>query len=1227
MDYNYEALDEQLFQKLCQAILSAKYPRVQCLPVGQPDGGRDAVRRSKGSSIVYQVKFSRNPGIRSERDAVSSLIASEKSKINLLVEQGAAEYHFFTNIAGTSHLGNGSIDRINEQLSDEFSIPTFCWWRDEIDRSLDAHSDIKWSYPQVLRGLDFLQLLVDERDLLPIAEKYRSYVRQQYSDDREVKFRQAQLQSGLLDLFVDIPVSQSRFTPVRLELLEIDDSESPNDVEELPPATPAIYAPQQALAAKWLLSRSTPKVLRLVLEGAPGQGKSTVTQYVCQVHRMRLLDLTADIDRVPPQHLNSFLRMPFRVDLRDYATWLMGYDPFSADARTPRPASGLDTLESFLAHQVHVLSGGQSFSVDDLVVFYRKNHILIVLDGFDEVADLNTRARLLGQIRDSSNRLEGISRSLQIIVTSRPAAFALSPGFPGTEWDHHSLTALRRVEIVEYADRWLRARAFGIRDTADFKSVLVDRLDQPHISSLAQNPMQLAILLTLISTKGRSLPDKRTALYDSYMDLFFGREAEKDETVRNNRDLLVKLHQYVAWVLHSEAETGQGTGSVSHDRLVELVKEYVKEVGHEYADIEKLFTGIVERVGALVSRVQGKYEFEVQPLREYFTGRYLYESAPYSPAGAEKGGTKPQRFDAMARHPYWVNVVRFYCGCYSSGELGSLVNGLASLIEAEPYASISLPRVLALMLLSDYVFSQEPRSIRDVSSLLSDDRGFYLLLAAIDENSQIPLALPEKCGREGLCEKAQKVLVATSRSDVASRAGRIVAFNSSIPERMELWLQVSRSDPDNADVYGIALQIAEAISDEEQVALYKEFGDSFFRLMSSQGIWDNVGPTCLAEAIAERWLHGDPWAVRMPYYRQWHRGVARTGEFAGILSPRLYYPFFEYRSVSTPAIHFLSRYSQNYGISHKRLVTSNVPKAVRSFMGAADDALDMPVTQWASTLVPWNAVIEAGRQSFGERPALDRLAVLAAGIRSKDGKKAGYDDLLDRSGFLAERARYARLSSGNIQWWLAQIRRASSQPEQDWVLLNLFCWATMRTLQAVADEVIPLLHGLPVDRWHWLADSVSSVTNASCAPKTGTKPEVKILSPRFTVLVSNRLTQSAAFGAWRHNFASCVTDDGIIAQFCQRMTFNAIRDSSIDWEEGLRLLKDTGSHSQDEGLRHLAAFAPMSEAAVRDVLDDPARYPIAIASLAEQTLASIVLRKTPKVTKVAQQEEWFPARS
>jgi hypothetical protein len=50
-DNKYESLGPERFQQFCQALLVNIYPDVQCLPIGQPDGGRDAfVRAAKASS-------------------------------------------------------------------------------------------------------------------------------------------------------------------------------------------------------------------------------------------------------------------------------------------------------------------------------------------------------------------------------------------------------------------------------------------------------------------------------------------------------------------------------------------------------------------------------------------------------------------------------------------------------------------------------------------------------------------------------------------------------------------------------------------------------------------------------------------------------------------------------------------------------------------------------------------------------------------------------------------------------------------------------------------------------------------------------------------------------------------------------------------------------------------------------------------------------------------------
>ena len=374
--------------------------------------------------------------------------------------------------------------------------------------------------------------------------------------------------------------------------------------------------------------------------------------------------------------------------------------PLAAD---PSPKS----LESFLAALITHHSGGAEFTPSDLWAVSKLSPILLVLDGLDEVADIPMRHKVVEEIIRGVSRLEEIAESLQVVVTSRPAAFANSPGFPEKSFPHFELDSITRPLIDEYAEKWIKAKGLGARDRGDVKRILREKLDQPHLRDLARNPMQLTILLSLIHQRGSSLPDKRTNLYDNYVDLLFSREAEKTAVVRDHRDLLIDIHRHLAWILHSEAEQGRGRRSIDESRMKSLLNEYLRQENQEQTLVDDLFNGMSERVGALVARIQGTFEFDVQPLREYFAARYLYDTAPYSPAGAERKGTKPDRFDALARNFYWLNVTRFFAGCFSKGELAGLVDRLDDLPKDEMFRYTSHPRSLAAMLLSDWSFTQD----------------------------------------------------------------------------------------------------------------------------------------------------------------------------------------------------------------------------------------------------------------------------------------------------------------------------------------------------------------------------------------------------------------------------------------------------------------------------------------------------------------------------------------
>ena len=179
----------------------------------QPDGGRDAFfnrgTQERKEIVVFQVKYSKNPNEKKERDVIDSLIKSEEEKVKLLIQKGATQYYLITNVPGTAHPETGSIDKVNKSLTKRFEIPCFVWWRDDLDRRLDNASDIKWSYPEICRATDVLQFLVKRQGYNYDPEASRAitaYMSKQYGDDKDVKFKQVELKRRITDLFVDIPI-------------------------------------------------------------------------------------------------------------------------------------------------------------------------------------------------------------------------------------------------------------------------------------------------------------------------------------------------------------------------------------------------------------------------------------------------------------------------------------------------------------------------------------------------------------------------------------------------------------------------------------------------------------------------------------------------------------------------------------------------------------------------------------------------------------------------------------------------------------------------------------------------------------------------------------------------------------------------------------------------------------------------------------------------------------
>ena len=246
------------------------------------------------------------------------------------------------------------------------------------------------------------------------------YLRSGIRQSRDVKTRDIGQASGktlaLDDVFVDLPIDERR-NEVAADLQGEDDGEANRQIEfiEVEEFDPGSLVRTRVLASLMLRSadkfelrekrgrgKRTPLSNRIFLLGGPGQGKSTVGQYLTKICRARLLCFTKEL-QTPEVNLiidailtrasalkipiSGSPRFPFNVEL-----------PRLADALSEAQRKGEAlTLLSYLARQISSIAE-EVVSAALLRQWLTRVPSIFILDGLDEVSHSANRQELLSAI-------------------------------------------------------------------------------------------------------------------------------------------------------------------------------------------------------------------------------------------------------------------------------------------------------------------------------------------------------------------------------------------------------------------------------------------------------------------------------------------------------------------------------------------------------------------------------------------------------------------------------------------------------------------------------------------------------------------------------------------------------------------------------------------------------------------------------------------------------------
>jgi hypothetical protein len=653
-NYDLDRLGDQQFEHLVQALLKAVIgPGTITFGPG-PDGGREATFSGKAAypssrkgwkgEWIFQAKFHnvRQIGPDKARQQLLIDLKKELEKIVIKYKRKCDNYILVTNVPLSSVPNVGTHDKIASEVVPEFLVRVphiHVWGYDDVARLLDNFPQVRQPYFHLLTPGDLIAELmsrVDEKKSL-LAETAQLYVRTSFDTEQYSQLDQAgdvgEKPIPLRRVFIDLEVMLRSKKDATLA------TEAAPELQEL---LSEIEDDESVSACRILIQEQVP---RAVLIGGPGQGKSTLGQFIAQIHRAHLLQkldqIPADITIVPVK-----IRVPFRIILKDYAQWI-------AEA-----TDGV-TLERYLSGLM-AERAGREVSAEDVQLIFKNNPCLLILDGLDEVTDDKLRTKMLQLVSGFVARAETLKADLQVLATSRQTGY--SDQFDPANYLHFVLVGMDRSKVLEYTDKWVHAKGLDSAKAQLLKAAVKDCIEDRNFAPLMNTPLQVTIFI-LIILNGGTPPRQREELFDEYLEVIYKRERAKSKTIiQTEKRLLFGLHEYMGYILHRRAaESADLRSRLKLEEFSAEVFRYLRQQDPftDQAKLQKIADQLIkeahERLVLLVELEAGFFGFELRSIQEFFAAAYLADTA-------SDNKQRFSRFMSVALPPHWHNVALFFAG-------------------------------------------------------------------------------------------------------------------------------------------------------------------------------------------------------------------------------------------------------------------------------------------------------------------------------------------------------------------------------------------------------------------------------------------------------------------------------------------------------------------------------------------------------------------------------------
>jgi hypothetical protein len=398
---------------------------------------------------------------------------------------------------------------------------------------------------------------------------------------------------------------------------------------------------------------------RMVLLGGPGQGKTTIGQFACQLYRASLLaDCGQPLMPETQDALSAFKsqcgseiprpnarRYPIWIDLKELAGWLA-----TLPITTANPS-----LLRFLSNRL-----GDSVKDGKLGDWMKIYPWFVVFDGLDEVSPSSGRDRMLKCIQRFISEATTKDCDILVLCTTRPQGY--SRDFDSRYYDHLWLTPLSSKRALEYGNKVLDSRHGKTSDDRRaFGARLKEAADGEITSRVMRSPLQVTIMTSLVERVGKP-PEQRWMLFREYYSVIYERERERgtewSEALGRYHSEVDSIHRRGGWRLQVRSEAAKTSDArlPASEFELEVSSELARE-GHAAGELDQLVKVLgkaaTERLVFLVALGSDEVGFEIRSLQEFMAADHLFKAGDQSVC---------RGLSRMAVCAYWKNVFLFVAG-------------------------------------------------------------------------------------------------------------------------------------------------------------------------------------------------------------------------------------------------------------------------------------------------------------------------------------------------------------------------------------------------------------------------------------------------------------------------------------------------------------------------------------------------------------------------------------